>query len=527
VATLKNASEEDIPMKKSIVLFSTVASIMGAMLMLGWGHALVLADQTTTFLVHPEKTFQTMVGFGAGFNEGTIEDINAIKNPSDRSRAYDLLYDEQTLGTNLNIVRLTISPTAQQLLKPTAQGLRYNWQEDRGTQAERQAIQPLLNRNKSMEPMLKRGRPIIYAVPFTPPVQWKTDQAGYPYVNGNPYVGGSLNPAHYQDCAGYLVDFVDYYRKVLHVNIDVLSLQNEPNVCVPWPSCHWTGKQLHDFLEVLATKVNALESKPLLMLSEGSYWSIAQDLLQPTLDDGNARHRLGIMASHSYEPLKDCGKPVAADNNQARDDFSSNSANYGLPVWMSEMSIIGSPEDDGMGAAMSIAHYIQRDLVKGRAAAWIYCFAIFRPYTHNINGSLSVLSVAKDGTLIVPKRFWAMANYSHFVRPGWKRIQIDGVGFVNAGFINPEGNGFAIVALNPTAKPQPVTYDFGNGTISDEIKAYRTDQDMNLASVTPPEKESSHRFTTTLPPMSVTTFTGELWHGITQPKPYEKPGKAR
>jgi glucuronoarabinoxylan endo-1,4-beta-xylanase len=514
-------------MKKSVVLLSVVVCIIGAMLMLGWGHAPVFANKTTTFLVHPDTTLQTMVGFGAGFNEGTIEDINAIKNPADRARAFDLLYGEQVLGTNLNIVRLTISPTAQQLLKPTAQGIRYNWEADRGTQAEWQAIQLLFNRNKSMQPMLKKGRLIIYAVPFTPPVQWKTDQAGYPYVNGNPYVGGSLDPAHYQDYAGYLADFVDYYRKVLHVDIDVLSLQNEPNVCVPWPSCHWTGKQLHDFLEVLATKVNALGLKPQLMLSEGSYWGVARDLLQPTLDDGNARRRLGIMASHSYEPLKDCGKPVAVDNNKAREDFASNSANYGLPVWMSEMSIIGPPEDDGMGAAMSIAQYMQRDLVKGRASAWIYCFVVFRPYTHNINGSLSVLSVAKDGALVVPKRFWTMANYSHFVRPGWKRIQIDGLSFVNTGFINPEGNGFAIVVLNPTAKPQPAAYDFGNWTITGEIKAYRTDQYLDLASVTPPMKESPHRLTATLPPMSVTTFTGELWHGITQPKPYVNPGRAR
>jgi O-glycosyl hydrolase len=517
-------------MKKSIAPLSAVVCIIGAMLVLVWSQMPVLANQTTMFLVHPETSFQTMVGFGVGFNEGSIQDINAIKNPADRARAYDLLYDEQALGTNLNIIRLTISSTAQPLLKPTAQGLRYDWEADRGTQMERQAIQPLLNKAKPLQPMVKRGGLIIYAVPFTPPVQWKTDKAGYPYVNGNPSVGGSLDPAHYQDYAEYLVDFVDYYHKVLHVDIEVLSLQNEPNVCVPWPSCHWTGKQLHDFLGVLATKVNALGSKPLLMLSEASYWSAARDLLQPTLDDGSARQQLGIMASHSYEFSKNCGKPVAGDNNKAREDFASNSVNYGLPVWMSEMSIIGPPQDDGMGAAMSIAHFMQRDLVKGRSSAWIYCFAVFRPYMHNINGSLSVLSVAKDGALVVPKRFWAMANYSHFVRPGWKRIQIDGLSFVNTGFINPEGNGFAIVVLNPTAKPQTAAYDFGNWTIG-AVEAYCTTDKLDLyhdqGHHVVPLATQPHRFTATVPPMSVTTFTGKLWHGITKPEPQVKPGAAR
>jgi O-glycosyl hydrolase len=189
---------------------------------------------------------------------------------------------------------------------------------------------------------------------------------------------------------------------------------------------------------------------------------------------------------------------------------------------MSEMSIIGPPEDDGMGAAMSIAHFMQRDLVKGRSSAWIYCFAVFRPYMHNINGSLSVLSVTKDGALVVPKRFWAMANYSHFVRPGWKRIQIDGLSFINTGFINPKGNGFALVVLNPTTKPQTAAYDFSNWTIG-AIEAFCTMDKLNLyhdqGHHVVPLTAQPHRFTATLPPRSVTTFTGELWHEITPPKP--------
>jgi DNA-directed RNA polymerase beta subunit len=56
---------------------------------------------------------------------------------------------------------------------------------------------------------------------------------------------------HYQDYAKYLIDFLDYYHKILGVNIDVLSLQNEPNVTAPWDSCIWTGAELRDFLKIL------------------------------------------------------------------------------------------------------------------------------------------------------------------------------------------------------------------------------------------------------------------------------------
>ena len=78
--------------------------------------------EPSTFRVHPETTFQKMVGFGAGFSGGPgSEGFNAIKKPEDRSRAYDLLYGDE--GVRLNIVRLTISPFAQ----PLAGGHRYDW----------------------------------------------------------------------------------------------------------------------------------------------------------------------------------------------------------------------------------------------------------------------------------------------------------------------------------------------------------------------------------------------------------------
>ena len=182
------------------------------------------------------------------------------------------------------------------------------------------------------------------------------------------------------------------------------------------------------------------------------------------------------MASHSYGSFED----------KARRQFAAASARNGKPVWMSEMSLMfpPAPDDPGMNAAMQIARYLHRDLVEGRASAWIYCFAIF---TSKFPGSMGVLSPADGqgplrGKLVVPKRFWTMANYSHFVRPGWKLMQIDGVGFANTGFVNPKGDGFVIVALNPSAQPQPTAYEFGQGTIG-SVEAFATTADLDLARI--------------------------------------------
>src|SRR5579871_6100807 len=78
--------------------------------------------QAIAVRVHAETTFQTITGFGSGLST-TLRWMNAIQNPRDRDRAYDLLYGAE--GVRLNIVRLNISPAAQPLAAKT-QGIRYD-----------------------------------------------------------------------------------------------------------------------------------------------------------------------------------------------------------------------------------------------------------------------------------------------------------------------------------------------------------------------------------------------------------------
>jgi glucuronoarabinoxylan endo-1,4-beta-xylanase len=267
-------------------------------------------------------------------------------------------------------------------------------------------------------------------------------------------------------------------------------------------SCIWSGAELRDFLKILAPLVRARKLKSQFMLSEGATWTGAWEHLYPTLQDPVASPLLNIMASHSY------GHP----EDKARRKFAAASDHNGLSVWMSEMSLMHppAPDDPGMNAALRTADYIHRDIVEGHASAWVYCFAIF---TSKFQGSMGVLSPADGqgplrGTLVVPKRFWAMANYSHFVRPGWKLMQIDGVGLANTGLVNPKGNGFVIVVLNPSMRLHHAIYDFGNRTIGD-VEAFATTTDLNLERVPPPEIQP-HRFNAALLPMSVTTFAGKV-----------------
>ncbi len=435
---------------------------------------------TSNFRVHPSQTFQTMTGFGAGFDGTTERLIDTIGNPAGRARAYDLLYGDS--GAGLNIVRLTISPNAQPA--PGAGAPHFRWEADEHTQSVWRALQPVFQRTK----------PILYAVPFTPPARWKT--------NGRLKGGGALKREHYPDYATYLADFLEYYRKALGAEIDVLSLQNEPGVAAPWEACVWTGAQLRDFLKILAPTVRSRGLTTLFMLSEGTAWSGAWQRLFPALADPETHRLLGVMASHSY----------GAPDDQARKEFAAASGRNGLPVWMSEMSLMIPPQrdDPGMGDAIRIARYLHRDLTEAHASVWIYCFAIF---TAKFQGSMGVLSPPDNagplhGKLVIPKRLWAIAHYSRFARPGWKLMHIEGAGIDSTGFVGPQGGKFVIAAVNPGRRPAPARYEFVDRTIG-AVQAFATTQALDLAPVQPPAADA-HGFSAMLPPVSVMTFEGTL-----------------
>jgi len=449
-----------------------------------------LEEQPASFCINPATTYQKIEGFGAGFFWQTLEAASDL-TPEERERMYDLLYTNK--GLRLNILRLAIPGNQEPLPQHDplrSRGLKYNWSKEAYI---RQFYE-------SLSPVFARVRPVVYAVPYTPPARWKADKA--------PNWGGALLPQHYHDYADYLADFLKYSRLEHKVNIDVLSLQNEPDVAAPYASARWTGEELRDFLKVLGATLRAEGLSTKLMVSEGSTWDQTAIEVAPILQDPEARKYVGILASHSYgwDDLVDRGRRF----------MQSATARHGLPLWMSEMSILDRPEDPSIRTAMKVAHYMYRDFVEAGVSAWIYCLAIAR-IDPIMPGSLGILAPPKNGALVIPKRFWAFANYSRFVQPGWKRMQVEGLAFANAGFVGPQGDRFALVALNNAFRPRGASYDFGAWDPID-VETFRTSKDSDLASV-PGTQIEGNTLRATLAPASITTFVGCLKQAARPPRP--------
>ena len=91
----------------------------------------------------------------------------------------------------------------------------------------------------------------IFASPWTMPAARKTNNhvnAVYTDANGVQQIG-YLKPENYQDYALYLNSFVTYLQNN-GVELDYISIQNEPDEMAQYQGCIWTPAQITNFIKI-------------------------------------------------------------------------------------------------------------------------------------------------------------------------------------------------------------------------------------------------------------------------------------
>ena len=122
--------------------------------------------------------------------------------------------------------------------------------------------------------------------------------------------------------------------------------------------------------------------------------------------------------------------------------------------------------------------------------------------------------ICQGGNVFTRKKLWTLGNYSFFIRPGWKRIDLTGAddlgGVFASAFASPDGKKVAVVAANVSY--EPADFDFSlSGKGSDGLKkvsAFRTSESSDLANQHIDPKFDGKR-TFKLSPRSVTTLLFE------------------
>src|SRR6185437_1899303 len=296
----------------------------------------------------------------------------------------------------------------------------------------------------------------VFATPWTPPASMKTN---------NNTVGGQLLTTSYAAYASYLNQFINY---VGTSNIDIISLQNEPDFNPTYESCSWNATQFHNFCLNNAGSI----IKPVMMPESFHYDFTLSD---QTLNDPAAAKNISYIGGHLYgvEP-----------------QTYTNAINHGKPVWMTEWNAT----DYSATGLMVLGKQIL-DCMYQNYNAYVYWWV-----AEAGNGIIS-----SSGT---PNGYgYIMAQFAKYVRPGYYRVDATYNPQSGVYVVAFKGNGnYVIVTVNNSTSSKTQQFSLENGTVSSMTK-YTTSVSKNISNDGNIAVTGSS-FTSTLDAQSVTTFVG-------------------
>jgi glucuronoarabinoxylan endo-1,4-beta-xylanase len=287
----------------------------------------------------------------------------------------------------------------------------------------------------------------------------------------------------------------------------------------------------------VATYGSTSQNEPDCGCNGGSVWSAAQTA---ALDDvlGPALHNIGVklLSPETADP--------ATFNNYKSAIASDSTANAQVDIWSTHQygNIFNATPDSsrhswetefaansgGNGTYdPSIADAVSQLTTVHDALSYFSVSAWHYWWVSNTATRFNAMLINSDnsGTSALTKRYFAMGNWSRYVRPGWVRIGVtgsqSGIYGVTA-FKNPSTGDFAIVVINNSGSDIPnLTFSVSGASASGSVTPYVTSgttigalgTDGNLSagsvssSVPASIPVSNNSFTSTVP-YGVTTFVG-------------------
>lgn len=269
--------------------------------------------------------------------------------------------------------------------------------------------------------------------------------ADAPAYNPNPTsADNQLRTDMYDEFAERCVAYIKIIKQETGIDIYGLSLQNEPRFSEPYESCVFNGEALRDLIKVVGKRFadDGVTTK-IFMPEDIGYLDGVSGMVQPTLNDPDARKYVSIVAVHGYAL-----DGVTANSPDALtwQTMYGWGAAYNMPLWMTETS--GYRND--MKGAMDISKAMYTAINFGNISAWLHW-----ELSQQTLDEFSLMS--SSGTK--SKRYFASKNFYRYIRPGDYRIQAvatDGSNIYSLAFKNDTANTNTIVLINDNAESRAV-----------------------------------------------------------------------
>ena len=267
----------------------------------------VTALHATTHILQIKTTKkQTITGFGAACCDGAMCPYGSDTQP------VKLLYGPSS-KIGLNIMRMEISPNFKGDISYSDIGwdTPYDWH---GSLPSAQIVK-------------QRGG-IVFGTPWSPPGSYKTNGTAQ---GGNSESQGSQRGELSKDCYDKFFPWLNTflaYMKSNGVNVDAVSIQNEPDWWVDYSGCLYTPQQQLELVKNYASGLDREKYKGVRLISAEPL-GFDPKYSNALLNDPVARDQIDIIAGHLY------GHPPLGNMKSA----AVLAAKYGKEVWMTEHSV--------------------------------------------------------------------------------------------------------------------------------------------------------------------------------------------
>jgi O-glycosyl hydrolase len=299
----------------------------------------------------------------------------------------------------------------------------------------------------------------------------------------------NLKPGYEAQFARYLADILAHFQTVKKTPFQFVSPVNEPSW--EWDKPDQEGSRYGNAdiravlvavdaalrarqldVQIIAPESASLQAlhRPVVGLSKeyGTEYGNYLDYLLRDPEISRILHQRVAFHSYNSDRLKN-------ELLQNRETLKSAFAKFpGATLWQSEYCILTGPEGKGGGGrdlsmktALDVARVMHYDLTLLDVSAWQWWLALSR---WDYKDGLIYTDFEKPGdkpSVIPTKLLWTVGNFSRFIRPGMRRVELEGDGhqmngLMGSAWMNERDGALVLVYLNEGSATEDVSVNVAN-----------------------------------------------------------------
>lgn len=458
--------------------FKKVMSItLAAILVFTYGiivpgkHSQVKAASVNVVYVDPALQYQTIDGWGTSL--AWWADLVGRWSTNAKNEIIDLAFDPDK-GLGLNIVRYNIGggddPTHNHMRPGGAiEGYEpspgvWNWDADPGQRWVLQQAKAKIPAN------------IFIAEAFSnSPPYWMTKSG---CASGAVDGGNNLRDDQYDNFADYFTEVIKHFRDYWGINFQTADPMNEPT------SNWWKANGSQEGCAFDTTKqAEIIEKVHEQLVKKGLNTKISasdETSIDTTINTINSfsdeiKSYIGQINTHEYGGSK-------------RTALRDLAASLGKPLYMDEICTgYGNHDHNNIDSGLALADYIFKDLRDMKVNAWeIWQVVDDEAQDIETNANWGLIHAYWSGPNVekyyVTKQYYAVAQFSKFIRPGYKIIDANNSNVVSA--YDAKSQTLVLVARNTSQNSSDFLFDLSKfNSTNASVKAYRTSANENLTDV--------------------------------------------